>query len=397
MAFQNPPPQPPWQYSGALKNHYIYDPQTDLIKVFNGPTLKRPNTIPKASLLQNTPGAPLPPPSGGFPQANTGTQPPNGWQNQGGQARGGAGAPAQPGSRSQHGPQYRSSSGPSQGVTSRFARMGITPTTTQPHDRIVDSNDTEVRRGHPSQMTPPDLRRQGIPVYKNVKGTGESPSSPLHPAYKIRKAGFYDIGRVFLVLWSEPAGGKTTSYTRGTVENEFGERVFSKIRRFVVVRQGANYCTALPISTYGGQGVAKDGVTKSDHAIIYTGRSVPRPHPSEQPGRGESSMQPVSILVDPDSPDNVLDPLSRIDFRAVHTIQHNIKSKALGQVNSRSLASLETQFRNVLNLPAPVPPRARQRQRRQSADAGEKDGSDENGNDEDGGGEDDENEGQDSE
>jgi hypothetical protein len=126
-------------------------------------------------------------------------------------------------------------------------------------------------------MAPTNLRKQGIQLDKDVKGTGDSYSSTLDPAYKIRTDKFYVIGKVFLVLWAEPAGGGATNCTRGVVKNEFGELVFSSIRRFVVVRRGATYCAALPILTYGGKGVGKRGVTKSDHAIIYTGSPEPRP------------------------------------------------------------------------------------------------------------------------
>jgi len=283
----------------------------------------------------------------------------------------------QPHSRRQSGspqaPQYEVTTGPPQVVMSTFDRTGITAPSRQPHGRIVDSDNGEVKRGPSIEMAPPNLRKQGIQLDRNVKGTGDSYFSTLDPTYKIRTANFYVIGRVFLAVWAEPTGGGATSFTRGVMKNEFGELVFSKIRRFVVVRRGATYCTALPILTYGGKGVGKCGVTKSDHAIIYTGSAVPRPQASESPGRGEMPMRPVAILVDPDSPDSALDPMSRIDFRAVHTVQYNIKAKALGLVNSRSLASLETMFRNVLELPLPVQPPP---PGRQSTDAKDEDGSD---------------------
>lgn len=410
MAFQNPPPQPPWQYSGGLGGYYIYDSQADLIKMSTGQILQRPPDVPKEALLQTTPRAPFQSPAGGSPQVNTGGQLPNGWQGQRGQAREGAQTPAQRGtyqrapqqhprrqSGSQQVPQYEISSGPSHDVVSPLAQMSIAAPRTQGRRRIVDSEDTEVRSGPSNQITPPDLRRQGIHSNRLVRGTDESQSSTLHPAYTIRGANFYVVGRVFFVLWSEPAGGRATSFTRGTVLNAFGERVFSKIRRFVVVRQGATSCTALRISTYGGQGVAKRGITKSHHGIIYTGRHVQQHHPSETPARRESPMQPVSILVDPDSSNNVLDPMSRINFFEVHTVQYNVKAKPLGKVNSRSLAALEQQFRNVLSLPAPASPPAQRTQRRQPADAGAEGGSDEDGSHEDGSGEGEASDGQQSE
>jgi hypothetical protein len=59
--------------------------------------------------------------------------------------------------------------------------------------------------------------------------------------------------------------------------------VHSKVRWFVVIREGGYHCGALPIATYGGQGVAKRGVVKSEHGIIHTGKNIPRPNANELP------------------------------------------------------------------------------------------------------------------
>jgi len=315
--------------------------------MFSGQVFQRPSNVPKAALLQNTPRAPLQPPAGGSPQVNTGGQPPNGRQGQRGQARGGAQGPAQPGT----------------------------------HQR---SSQPYLRRQSGSQHAPQNATSSG--------GT----NSKLDSSYKIRPPGFYVRGRVFHMLWSEPAGAGATEVTYGTMVNHLGELVYSKVRRFVVIRPGRDSCAALPISTYGGKGVGKKGITKSDHAIIYTG-NLPQLLPSENPGREEDPIQPVAIRVDPDDRQNVLDPTSRLDIRGVRTIQYNVKAKALGKVNDRSLPDLDTLFRNVLDLRDPVPPPAQRTRRRQAADAEEEDGNDENESDEDGSGENEESEGQESE
>jgi hypothetical protein len=221
-------------------------------------------------------------------------------------------------------------------------------------------------------------------------------SDKLDDSYKMRRPGFYVPGRVFHMLWSEPAGAGATEVTYGTMVNHLGELVYSKVRRFVVIRQGRDSCTALPISTYGGKGVGKRGITKSDHAIIYTG-NLPQLLPTERPGREEHPIQPVAIRVDPDDRQNALDPMSRLDLRGVRTVQYNVKAKALGKVNDKSLPDLETLFRNALDLRDLVPRPAQRTQRRQAADAEDEDGSDENESDEDGGGENEEREGQESE
>lgn len=200
-----------------------------------------------------------------------------------------------------------------------------------------------------SPPTPMDLQADGIVLRRNLLGTRGN-TERLYPEYFVRPARFFCVGRVFLVLWAEPAGGNQTVVTvqvGGTVLNHMGERVFSKVRRFVVIRESANYCSALPITTYSGRGVSKRGVVKSEHAIIYTGKNPPPAHQLERPARGESGMRPEAIRVDPDSATDRLDPMSRIDFGGVHQVQHNIKTKSLGVVSRHSVNALQSQFRSV--------------------------------------------------
>ena len=108
----------------------------------------------------------------------------------------------------------------------------------------------------------------------------------------------------------------------------------------------AALCPSLAI-TNGG--VSKSGTNKSEHSIIYTGKAPPEALPQEAPQRGERGMRPEPIRVEPDSPEDKLDPLSRIDYGKVHTIQHNIKVQSFGQVHPRCLNSLVHQFRNCWN------------------------------------------------
>ncbi|KAK6401681.1 hypothetical protein LTR95_019160, partial [Oleoguttula sp. CCFEE 5521] len=102
-----------------------------------------------------------------------------------------------------------------------------------------------------------------------------------------------------------------------------------------------------PINTYNGRGVSKPGVIKSDHAIIYSGRKCPDPDPAERPARGEAGMRPAAIRVDPDDKVTKLDPMSRIDFGKVHTVEHNVKVKPFGNVHEGSRIDLERQFDSV--------------------------------------------------
>jgi hypothetical protein len=195
---------------------------------------------------------------------------------------------------------------------------------------------------------PPTISARGVRI-DNPELT-----STLFKAYKVREKPrqFFTLGRVFLVLWSEPAGGTSlvTKWAPGTVINHLGERVFSKVRRFVVIREGGTYCNALSINTYVGRGVAKPGVIKSEHVIIFTGSTPPEPTEDEMATkRGEAPMRPIAIKVDADSPSERLDPMSRLDLGGVTNVQHNIKVKALGRVNIGSLDALRSQYANVQN------------------------------------------------
>ncbi|KAK0319784.1 hypothetical protein LTR82_009119 [Friedmanniomyces endolithicus] len=215
-------------------------------------------------------------------------------------------------------------------------------------------------------ITDPALFAQNIKAHQILYGTtGEQES--LFTSFRIvqQPETFFVVGRAFSILWSEPAGESSTEVT-SMVSNDvapnhspfttgrYGTRVYSKIRRFVVVRAGAAYCTALPILTYGGMGVAKPGVVTSEHAIIYSGHQSLATRPEELPRRGELPMQAQPIRLVLDERPKRLDPMSRINCARVHTIEHNVKVKPLGMVHPASLEALTTQFFAVW-LPPAIP------------------------------------------
>lgn len=102
-----------------------------------------------------------------------------------------------------------------------------------------------------------------------------------------------------------------------------------------------------PIVSYGNQGVAKEGETKSDHGIIYIGRQAPSPSPSEAARPGEAEMQSWPVRVDPESPHEKLEAMSRINYGKVYTVEHNVKVRCVGTVHPHSLPLLLQQFQIV--------------------------------------------------
>lgn len=153
-----------------------------------------------------------------------------------------------------------------------------------------------------------------------------------------------------MTLWSEPSEDRksaATAYTgKAWTTTHFGTLVFSKVRRFIVVKEGTKECIAVPVTTYGGQGVAKKGVTKGEHAIVHFSKKPPPPTRNEEPERGEAPMLDP-IRVDPDEKNTPLDEMSRVSMAQPHCIQHNLRVKSIGKVNTKSMPSLINQFRSV--------------------------------------------------
>lgn len=134
----------------------------------------------------------------------------------------------------------------------------------------------------------------------------------------------------------------------GWTTNSYGQKIFTKARRFVVVRAASRACTAVPITTYAGLGVSKRGVKKSDHCIVHTG-SAPEPRATELPHPPELGMQAIPIKVDVDDRSNRLDIMSRIDLSKPIAVDYYNEVKNFGKVHPYSLPALLSQFQNVMD------------------------------------------------
>lgn len=151
------------------------------------------------------------------------------------------------------------------------------------------------------------------------------------------------------MVWSEPGQNPSDVASSCWTMDSYGQWIYTKPRRFIVVRAHLNSCLVVPITSYGEQGVSKPGVKKSDHCIAYTGRVAPLPLHEEAPKPGESGMQPFPIRIDPDELGARLDEASRIDFSRPRTVDHYNLVKNFGKVHPDSMSALLTQFQNVMN------------------------------------------------
>jgi hypothetical protein len=78
---------------------------------------------------------------------------------------------------------------------------------------------------------------------------------------------------VFSTLWTDALGNKAGKVDPTFVsEEEYGERVYSKIGRFIVVREGERSVSCLLVTSYANQSIRKSGIRLDEHGFIYTRR-----------------------------------------------------------------------------------------------------------------------------
>ncbi|OQN98508.1 hypothetical protein B0A48_15769 [Cryoendolithus antarcticus] len=231
--------------------------------------------------------------------------------------------------------------------------MTLSTPRTEPNSAVHRGVDRQTRiqsaiKFEPKEdITQPDLYRKGVRAYGKLVATeSEDNEEFLDPAYRVRKQAtkFFVLGKVFLVLWAEPASANsfvTRLYTGGVIPGRHKERIFTKVRRFVVIRAGDRSCSALPILTYDHQGAKKRLLNASENGIIFTGKAVPAGAP-RVPG-----LLDQPIRVNADDPTDKLDVESLIHYGKVYTIEHNIKVKPFGMVHDNSVQPLLQQFSNV--------------------------------------------------
>ncbi|KAF7185509.1 hypothetical protein HII31_13133 [Pseudocercospora fuligena] len=221
--------------------------------------------------------------------------------------------------------------------------------------------DREVRRD-PSRR---NLRyywdeREGAYVYENGYALAPVPqqaragrSSSQLPDYCRQAADFFKVGKVFTKMSDDVDESTATSARTPTNLGDFRRK-----ERFVVVGRKADYCQVVsPLTTYNGLGVSKQGVIKSDHAIIYTGLQAPERLPAERPDRNEDGMRPYAIRVLNDDRTERLQDTCRVNFADMQKIPLDTPVKSFGVVADDSLPALKYQLRAVLfeePLPSPA-------------------------------------------
>ncbi|KAF5723133.1 ankyrin repeat domain-containing protein [Fusarium mundagurra] len=106
---------------------------------------------------------------------------------------------------------------------------------------------------------------------EHIVGTiGES--EILDPRYHVASSHMFEPGEVFKIMYPEPSGtgayNCATTVSNQKFDSQYGQTVIH-VRRFIVITNDADYCTCLPISTYGKRAGKRNKETAKYHGIVH--------------------------------------------------------------------------------------------------------------------------------
>lgn len=100
----------------------------------------------------------------------------------------------------------------------------------------------------------------------------------------------------------------------------------------------------LPISTYHGKATSNTRSSAQDHAALTAVGSQVQLHPDEQ----ALTKAPIYIRVEDITVS--VDPMSRINFGKVSTLEHGYKVRNIGRVAVESMRLLEEHFVDTMQI-----------------------------------------------
>ncbi|OKL63571.1 hypothetical protein UA08_01268 [Talaromyces atroroseus] len=191
---------------------------------------------------------------------------------------------------------------------------------------------------------------------------GQNPRRQSRSPYGgiVRRGDFFTPGRIFVVRWFETAAPNAANASGRSelIRGSYGQMAYGSWRRMAVIRtfpgQNSSTCVStreliVPfpphrgIYTYGARGLAKRGLDLKHHAILFD-ESVGQPYTEPN----EPELQRPALAVSIDSPEERLDPMSRINFGKLHTVEHNVEVRNVGCISVSSMAYFNAYVNEVL-------------------------------------------------
>ncbi|CAG8951678.1 hypothetical protein HYFRA_00005478 [Hymenoscyphus fraxineus] len=179
-------------------------------------------------------------------------------------------------------------------------------------------------------------------THRLVTGT-PGDAEKLDPRYQVRNHDykkFFKPGRVFSTLWTVPASGMTNKNETFISVVKYGEKVHTKIRRFVVVtfKQSNKRCTCLPVTSYEGRGYKKPDIDTEEHGPIFSTKKPPRTETGV-------TKKPLRVILSKNA-DPLKDP-SLVNYGCIYTVETNVKVMDVGVLDSDSLECLQEYYAEV--------------------------------------------------
>lgn len=143
---------------------------------------------------------------------------------------------------------------------------------------------------------------------------------------------YFKKGRVFMVHWAEPS--------KEAKEN----KAYTNVERFVVIRPRSTHCICLPIKTYAGRATSKAGVNADDHAALVGCGDEAQLHSQER------KLKRRAIAMKVEDASQTIDPMARINFGKLYTVEYNLPVRTVGRIQPDCLALLEQYFRESMGL-----------------------------------------------
>ncbi|KAH7081325.1 hypothetical protein BKA63DRAFT_503599 [Paraphoma chrysanthemicola] len=220
----------------------------------------------------------------------------------------------------------------------------------QSNVNVTDYSGPQTNRSTVASL-PPDVQAQIGYLERRYIQTGytlqehESLDTRFRRVSKSSHAKFFVLGRVFKMLWTEPAGQTNPGKTRNSTHFSLvwmGEQAFSEVRHFLVVRNKGSFSQCIPIQTYKGRGTTKPGIIASDHGVIHSSIEAPNLIAGE-------NITKYSIRVQPTSNES-LDPASRVNYAKAYAVEHNVKVLDIGMVVEGHRYLIESYFNLAMRV-----------------------------------------------
>jgi hypothetical protein len=139
--------------------------------------------------------------------------------------------------------------------------------------------------------------------------------------------------------------GPSTKDTENITPVVFGQKVYTKLRRFVVVRDMPDHCLCLAIHTNNGRGDKKFTKKPQDQYFVFEA--------DESFDRLRVLKKELPVIVETSDPlMGIKYPLSLLDCTRLFTIEHSHSVvRKIGRVDKAGLPLLEECFRQAMGVP----------------------------------------------